>query len=474
MFNLLFVFMMVPLIGCMFAIMAKRNDSNAYFVSLFTTFSAIIASLLLFSRINYIGDGMQLKYSFLWLESMNIILTFGMDIFSLLMLLGIYISFAIGLVGLPEADRKNKTLQVMILLLLWLFTGFFAADDLVSFYIFFAGMLIPLYMAIGLDGNIRKKSTLYLFFLYNFAGILLLLFAIMIAFRFYHGNMLLREFSLIKMPMKVGLFVWGGVCLSFISRIPIWPFHYWISSISSGIKNPLVYIVTNLMPLTGLYGFIRFWQSAIADSMRAYVPIMVAFCLLTMLFIVLTGIARKQFLYKLFSYMTVYYLMFLLAVVLLSSIFLTDTLLMNIGYALFIFLIVNSSLVVLDLRLERESAIHKIEYKGVLAYMPKLAAVFAYFVLIAIGLPISSMFWNNFIIISALFNFSFFIGLVVMVAILMISIALLYELYLMRDLQTYATNNIEFSDLTRSEQAFFISIILILFLSFFNPLWFVF
>ncbi|MBR2137290.1 MAG: hypothetical protein IJ852_04965 [Alphaproteobacteria bacterium] len=171
--------------------------------------------------------------------------------------------------------------------------------------------------------------------------------------------------------------------------------------------------------------------------------------------------------------MTVYYLLFLLTVILLSSILLGETLKMNMAYSLFIFLIVNASLVVLDFKLENECENKKCEYKGILAYMPRLSKIFSFFVLVAIGLPVSSMFWNNFIIISSLFNLSSVVGLTVMAVITVISLSLLYELYFMRDLQKHIQFSENISDLTQREFLFFLGIIVILFLSFFDPMWFV-
>lgn len=473
MYSMLFILVLLPLFGNIFALTSRQNESNAYNVTLLTMGTGILIILKLFAAIDISSGAVQFVHQVPWLETMNITLSFGIDPFALLLLFGIYLSLLIGLIGLPAHERKNRSLFVLFLYFLWTITGFLTADDMISFYVFFAAMLIPLFMLIGSYGRYRKSLSLYLFFLINMAGILFLLISMLITYKFYHGNIQLHEIAFVKMPKHVGLLVWGFVCLAFASRIPAWPFHSWICAISAGIRNPLVYIMANLIPLTGLYGFARFWQVAVADSMLAYIPIVTVFCLITMFFIVLIGVVHKDFLYKLFSYMTVYYLLFLLTVILLSSILLGETLKMNMAYSLFIFLIVNASLVVLDFKLENECENKKCEYKGILAYMPRLSKIFSFFVLVAIGLPVSSMFWNNFIIISSLFNLSSVVGLTVMAVITVISLSLLYELYFMRDLQKHIQFSENISDLTQREFLFFLGIIVILFLSFFDPMWFV-
>ena len=146
---------------------------------------------------------------------------------------------------------------------------------------------------------------------------------------------------------------------------------------------------------------------------------------------------------------------------------------MNIAYSIFIFFIVTSALTILELQMEDECILAKCEYRGILAYMPKLSKFISFFVLVAIGLPISSLFWNNFILVSAIFNENFIIGLLVMFSITLMAIILLQELYVMKDLQVYSENALDVSDISKGKQLFLFIMIAILLISFFNPLWFV-
>ncbi len=460
--------LLIPLIGCLFGLISKKSAVNVWMVTLFTLGTSILYVLYLFSKINLNEYGLFFSSSYYWWGDEKIKLSLGVDVFSLFLLLSVYISIFIGLMGLSEISKKNKLLMISCLIFVWAITGFFIVTDMVSFYIFFTCMLLPLYMMNVTCGNVKKSPVLLRFFIFNFVGVLFLLSAILILFKFYNENVLLEKIALIDLPENVGLYVWSSICIAFISRIPVWPFHYWISAISTGTKNSLVYVITNLLPLSGLYAFVRFWPVSVPEAIDAFMPVVETFCIMTMMFIALIGVAHKDFLYKLFSYSTIYYLLFLLAVVLP-----TDTLKMNIVYSLFTFLIVNSSLVVLDLQLELECEENRCDYRGILAYMPKLSKIFVIFLLIAVGLPLSSLFWNNFILISAIFKESFLTAVWVMGAITLISVSLIYELYVMKDLQNYSENALSVEDLYGWKLVFFIIIITILFLSFFNPLWFI-
>lgn len=459
--------LVLPLLGCLFVLFSRRNDNNSFYVTLFTLFSNLAVIIRLLTQINRDNNDLQFfHYSYSWLEERGIELVMEANLFSLLVLLGVYIAFIIGIIGLNQIQRKSKSQMLLGLYFVWNMTGLLCSNDIISFYMFFAGMIIPVFLLIGLYGNIKKNSTFYLFFVFNFSGILCLLAATMFVYKYHQGNIELQNIAMIKMPATAVVAIWGCVCMAFISRIPIWPFHYWISSINAGIRSSLVYVMTNMLPLTGLYGFLRFWQVTIPKGISPLIPIVEIFGIMTMLFVALIGLAHKDFLQKLFSYTTVYYLLFLL-----TTIMLPEAYIMNIAYSLITFLIVNASLIVLDLWAEEACEESGCDYRGILAYMPKLSAIFAFFVLVAVGLPLSAMFWNNFVLISAFFRESFTLGTLMMAAICIICLSLVYELFIMRDAM-HLNNDFEIEDITDKKMAFFVLIIAFLFVSFFNPLWF--
>ena len=180
--ELLLILLLLPLLGCLFVLTSNKNGRNAYHVSLFTLGTGVFMILRIFSVLNAQTDSLHLLHTFGWFENVNIPLLLSADFFSLLLLLGVYISFIIGLVGLPEDMRRDKTFFAVFLYFVWNMTGLLTAGDMILFYVFFAGMLLPLFLLIGGSGHIKKKTTLYAFFIFNFAGILILLTAILIGF----------------------------------------------------------------------------------------------------------------------------------------------------------------------------------------------------------------------------------------------------------------------------------------------------
>ncbi len=467
--DLLLLLLVLPLLGGLFVMMAQKNENNAFNAALFALASSIAVVLRLLSGVMHLPAEVGAEYTYSWLHSSHIELGFGADVLSLILLFGVYLSILIGMIGLPPHQRRSKSMLLLILAFVWNITGLFLARDVLSFYLFFAGMVVPVFMLVGLFGNIKKSSTLYLYFALNFVGTLLFLIATIVIYRHHLGNIGMAELAAAKMPYRIALVLWLAMSLAFLSRIPIWPCHYWLSLVCTSSKNPVVYIITNLMPLTGLLGFMRFWEQTVPESMDAFVPIIDLIGVMTMLFVAFIGVSFREFLPKLFSYSAVYYLLFLLVIVLLPAEYEK-----NIAYSLFIFVIVNSALTVLEMDAENAAEEEDYASRGILAYMPKLARLFTFFVLVAVGLPISSMFWNNFVLISALFRENFAIGIGVMMAITLIATSLVYELFMMRNLsQTYVAEN-DIEDISDRKTGFFFVLIILLFLSFFNPLWFVF
>lgn len=459
---------LLPLLGCLFALISPKNRQNSYNVTILTLITNVLVMLRLFSQLDFKNSSLQLRQSYEWITEFNLRITYGVDAFSLILLLGIYIALIIALVGLKKTDKNNKSLMLLTLYFVWNLTGFFCAGDIISFYIFFAGMLLPLFMLVGLSG-FSQKISFYRFFMYNFAGIIALLPAVIILYQFFDSNVLLSEITFVNMNKRIGMFAWFAVCLAFISRIPVWPFHYWISSVVSGLKNPLVYVIVNMMALVGIYGFVRFWPLSVPESVKILVPTIETLALITMLVVALIAFANKQFLYKIFAYTTIYYMLFLLAVILP-----TDILKMNIAYSCFIFLIVTTSLIVLDTELKEKSNLQKYDYQGILRYIPRFSLAFTFFALIAVGLPISSLFWSNFVLISAIFEQNFIIGLFVMVALILSAVILLHELLEMHGASDMWLKKVEIEDLSLVQTIFLMIVATILLASFFDPLWFVF
>lgn len=471
---LLLLIMSIPVIGAFFALTAQEDKNlsseNVYNISIWTMIVNVVLILYTFSYLDLEKTGLQLIEKYNWLKYPPTELFVGVDIFSMLLILSINFSFLIAQFYLRRDTKQAKTLIVSTLLFVSLINGYLIAADIISFYIFFASISIPMIILISTYGSIRKKNILIRFSLYSFIGSLLLFIAIVLIYSYKSMNIPLNTVSNINLPNTLEYFVWFSIFFAFLSHMPIWPFHYWISSINSTLKHPLVFIVGNLIPLVGLYGFIKFWPNTVPDTIALYAPFFVAVCVITMLFMSLVSLSHKDFRYKLYAYMTIYYLLYLIGVFLPTSV-----LKINIAYSLFSFFVIITVLSFLISYIEKQKKnLSLYAGSGVLCYMPRASKCITLFVLACIGLPITPLFWNNFIIISEIANYDIILGTAVMISLFFIAVSLLEELYRMKD-KSYATvickENI---DLSNKDFYTCVICLIILFFSFVKPWWFVF
>lgn len=469
-FALLSLIVALPLFGMLFVLTAKDDADqpgrNAFNVCAFTIIANITLIWRVFMLLNENSRKLQLQEHFNWLSTPDINIVFGVDTFSLLLILAVHLAILIGLSGVRGNLYRQKSLMVFTLLFLSMVTGLFVAADIFSFYIFFEAMLVPLFMIIGMFGEVKKQELIYRFFLYNFIGALILFSATMLIYHHY-GSISLEQVS--RLPLKGGIanYIGGAICLSFLSRIPIWPFHYWISSINSGIRNPLAFIITALMPLTALYGFIRFLPPHFSSGIGDYVVWINIIGAITMVFIALIGLINKDTQYKIFSYITVYYIMYLLGIF--SN---DDVIVANIGYSLFGFIIIVSALEVLSGHILHKERLAGGSSNGFLCRARRLSFAYSFMLLAAVGLPVSAVFINNFLIISKLLGDNIKLGMLLVFALVVAGMTMLQELFRLKSDDNSCRLGKD-DDISPALFGFMLFIVFILLMSFIKPLWFV-
>lgn len=468
---LLSIIIALPFLGMLFVLSAKDDDKtggrNVYNVSLFAVIANIVLILRMFSRLDVKSPALQLIERFTWLENPRIDIILGVDVFSALLLLAVHIAFIIGFMAIRHNRLRQKSMMVFSLLFLSQITGFLLAADIFSFYIFFEAMLFPVFMLIGIFGDIRRQGTMYRFFLYNFLGAVVLFLATIILYNYQNGAVEISKVADLSFNSRIEHFMWASILISFLSRIPVWPFHFWISSVSSNIKNPLVFIIVNLIPLTGIYGLIRFLPQTFPPSAAFYITALEIIGVVTMLFIALIGFINKDTQYKFFSYITVYYIMYMLGLLTKNSL-----IMLNVGFSFFSYLIIVAGLEFVSGYIRTQQEKLELGTEGLLCPVPRLSFVYSFLVLAAIGLPVSSLFLNNFLIISSLLENNFTLGITVVGALVLSSGALLGDLYRLKDSSAFSPEKGCILDISKPYFVFLAFIIFVLIASFVRPLWF--
>lgn len=469
-FAILSLIIIIPFIGMLFVLTAKESPENKTHNSSDVAIFSVLANLLMIWRVFMLIDETKLKLQlfekFDWLPVPDINLVFAVDNLSLLMILAIHIVILIGIVFSRSEITRQKPLMVLTLLFLSMTTGFFVAADIFSFFIFFEAMLLPLFMMIGMFGEFKRLERLSGFLLYNLTGALVLFAAVLLLYKSY-GSLTLDRSDDILWNDNCGGFIWSALAFGFISRIPIWPFHHWISSVSSKIRNPLVFIASSILPLSGIYGLLRFWPQTIPPQISEYFIWINIIGTVTMLFISLISFIHKDPQYKIFAFITVYYIMYLL------GIFSGDPLILqNICYALFGFLLVFGSLEAVSAYIYHQERLQESTSEGFLCRAKRLSLIYSFLTFAAAGFPVSAIFTNNFLILSQLLSVNIQLGTVLMLSCIIAAAALIGEMFRLK------TDSKECSlgkdnDLPYPQFIFMMFVCFILLMSFIRPLWFV-
>ena len=469
-FAILTLIVCVPFLGMLFVLTSKEDDlsrtHNGSNVAIFT----IIANLVLIWRVFMLIDEnkphLQLFEKFNWLPVPDINLVFAVDNLSLLMILAVHLVILTGIIFSRSETARQKSTMVFTLLFLSMSTGLFVAADIFSFFIFFEAVLLPLFMLIGLSGGLKKTERTDGFLLYNLIGALVLFVGILLIYQAY-GSLTLDKAPKILWKKHHGYWIFGLLALGFISRIPVWPFHYWIASISSKIKNPLVFIASAVLPLSGIYGLIRFWPRYIPLEVSQYFVWVNVIGTVTMLFIGLIGLSNKESQYKIFAYVTVGYIMYLLGIFSQNK-----QIVSNIGYALFGFLIIAGALESLSAYIRSKSDSQDTTDEGFLCRAKRLSLVYSFITVAAIGFPVSAVFTNNFLILSTLLAGNIQMGMVLIVSFLIVAGSLIEEMFRLKtESKDCALGKSD--DLPAGEFVFMLFIMFVLLMSFIRPLWFV-
>ena len=229
-----------------------------------------------------------------------------------------------------------------------------------------------------------------------------------------------------------------------------------------------MFIISGIIPLTGVYGFVRFLPAQLPENLKDYILLLQIIGVVTMLFISLIGFINKDRQYKLFAYITVYYIMYLLGI--LSR---NDVILLNIGFSFFSYLIIVSGIEVISDYLHKQQEYLGAGDDGLLCAYPRLSVIYSFMVLAGIGLPLSSIFLNNFLILSNLLGESIKMGMIVVMSLILVAAALLQELFRLRNQEKCSIEAAQALDLPKPAFMFMIFVCFVLLMSFIKPLWFV-
>ena len=425
-FPILSSLILLPSIGALFIILSKSKDQSNYqsskYVALFVSFANFFISLYLW----YIFDPNITDFQFVenrsWLPGF-INYKVGIDGISILFIVLSTLITPLCIISVNKTiTTKLKEFLIAILIMESLMIGVFCSLDLVIFYLFFEGGLIPMFLIIGIWGGARRVYSAFKFFLFTLLGSVLMLIAI-ISIYWINGTTDIVELYNLGIGENYQNLLWLAFFSSFAVKTPMWPFHTWLPD--AHVEAPTagsVLLAAILLKMAG-YGFIRFSIGLFPIASENFVPLIYVLSLIAIVYTSLVALMQED-MKKLIAYSSVAHMGYVtLGIFTVTQQSLEGGIVQMISHGLVsaaLFLCVG---VVYD---RMHSRLIK-TYGGLASIMPKYAVFFMVFTLAAIGLPGTSGFVGEFLILMGVFKKSF---LVATIASLGVILAVAYMLWL--------------------------------------------
>jgi NADH-quinone oxidoreductase subunit M len=393
----------LPIVGALF-IMALRGDDaavnrNARWVALWATLITFAVSLILVNRFDPSTPEFQFVEKYPWLGG-TITYHLGVDGISLpLVILTTGLMPIAILASWTAIQRRVKEYMIAFLVLETLMVGTFCSLDLVLFYLFFEGGLIPMFLIIGVWGGPRRVYASFKFFLYTLLGSVLMLLAIM-AMYWHAGTTDIPTLLRHSFPIGLQKWAWFAFLASFAVKLPMWPVHTWLPDAHVEAPTAGSVILAAILLKMGGYGFLRFSLPMFPAASAEFAPLIFALSVVAIVYTSLVALMQED-VKKLIAYSSVAHMGFVT-----MGIFAATT--QGVAGGIFQMLshgIVSAALflcvgVIYDRMHTREIA----AYGGLVNRMPLYAAVFMIFTLANVGLPGTTGFIGEFLALIGTFR----------------------------------------------------------------------
>ena len=387
----------VPLAGVLGILVLRGAEEdvarNARWIALWTSLVDLALAIAVWANFDPARADFQLLEEAPWLPDFNISYRMGVDGLSLFFVL--LSSFLIPLCIISAwVAVKTRVREYMIafLVLETLMVGTFCALDLFLFYMFFEGVLIPMFLIIGVWGGPRRVYSAFKFFLYTLAGSVLMLLAI-ITIYYETGSSDIREALAFNFPAGLQTWLWLAFLASFAVKMPMWPVHTWLPDAHVEAPTAGSVILAGVLLKMGGYGFVRFSLPMFPIASQNLAPLIFALSVVAIIYTSLVALAQDD-MKKLVAYSSVAHMGFVtMGIFSVTSEGLQGAMIQMLSHGVVsaaLFLVVG---VVYDRMHTREIA----RYGGVADVMPKYAAVFMVFMLASAGLPGTSGFVGEFL-----------------------------------------------------------------------------
>ena len=395
----------LPLVGALFCLIVngpkEAVDRNCRSVAIVTTTATFLISLLLWVRFDPTKAGFQFEEKVAWVPSLNIGYHAGIDGISLFFVLLSTLLTPICILASWESIKvRVKEYMIAFLVLETFMVGMFCALDLALFYVFFEGVLIPMFLIIGVWGGKRRVYAAFKFFLYTLLGSVLMLLAIIAVYWQVGTTDLPTAMEKLDLPFTWQCWLWLAFFASFAVKVPMWPVHTWLPDAHVEAPTAGSVILAGVLLKMGGYGFLRFSIPLFPEATQYFAPLVFGLSIVAVIYTSLVALVQED-MKKLIAYSSVAHMGFVTIGAFVMNV-------QGVQGSIFQMLshgIVSAALflcvgVVYDRMHTREIA----AYGGLVHRMPRYAFTFLFFTLASVGMPGLSGFVGEFLVLLGAFK----------------------------------------------------------------------
>ena len=396
----------LPLFGALFILFVRGEPAvvarNARWGALWTSLITFVASLFLWFDFDASSAEFQFVDEAAWIPAFNMTYRVGVDGISLFFVLLTTLLTPICVLASWDAivDRV-KEYMIAFLVMETMMVGMFCALDLVVFYIFFEGVLFPMFLVIGVWGGPRRVYASFKFFLFTLAGSVLMLLAIL-AMYLESGVTSIPALMDHDFPVSMQIWLWLAFFASFAVKIPMWPVHTWLPDAHVEAPTAGSVILAGVLLKFGGYGFLRFALPMFPDASIQFAPLIFALSIVAVVYTSLVALAQID-MKKLIAYSSVAHMGFV-------TVGTYTFTLQGIEGAIFQMLshgVVTAALfLIVGVIYDRTHSRDIETYGGLVHRMPAYALVFMVFMLASVGLPGTGGFVGELLVLVGAFQVS--------------------------------------------------------------------
>jgi len=398
-FPLLSLLTFLPLCGAAIIASVQGDErtvaENARWTALWTSAIVFALSLILWARFDTESAGFQFVERAAWLEGLGIGYHMGVDGMSVLfVLLSTLLTPLCIVASWQSVETRVREYMIAFLVLETMMVGMFAALDFVIFYVFFEGVLIPMFLIIGVWGGARRTYAAFKFFLYTLAGSVLMLLALIWIY-LDAGTTDIPTLLSHRIAPEAQTWLFLAFFASFAVKVPMWPLHTWLPDAHVEAPTAGSVILAGVLLKMGGYGFLRFSIPMLPDATVALAPLIFALSVIAVVYTSLVALAQTD-IKKLIAYSSVAHMgLVTLGLFTLNQQGIEGAIFQMLSHGVVsgaLFLCVG---VIYDRVHTREIA----AYGGLAEVMPRYAILFMLFTMASLGLPGTSGFVGEFLAI---------------------------------------------------------------------------